>query len=167
MGFRELDLRRSYISYGDDNISKAFLVPALMHTKLYRRSVGFFSSSVIASILDGIVALARNDGKIQLIASPNLSAEDVNAINLGYKMREQIIKNAFEHDFSTAMEELDDSVLQLLATLIADGILDIKIAVTSNAGIYHDKLGILEDFEGNIITFYGSSNSTLAGYQNN
>ena len=167
MGFRELDLRRSYISYGDDNISKAFLVPALMHTKLYRRSVGFFSSSVIASILDGIVALARNDGKIQLIASPNLSAEDVNAINLGYKMREQIIKNAFEHDFSTAMEELDDSVLQLLATLIADGILDIKIAVTSNAGIYHDKLGILEDFEGNIITFYGSSNSTLAGYQKN
>lgn len=167
MSFRELDLKRSYISYGGDNIAQAFLTPALMHTKLYRRSVGFFSSNVITSIIDGIVALARNDGKIQLIASPNLSAEDVNAINLGYQMREEIVKKAFEHEFTTALEELDDSALQLLATLIADGILDIKIAVTSNSGIYHDKLGILEDFDGNIITFYGSSNSTLSGYQNN
>ena len=98
MSFRELDLKRSYISYGGDNIAQAFLTPALMHTKLYRRSVGFFSSNVITSIIDGIVALARNDGKIQLIASPNLSAEDVNAINLGYQMREEIVKKAFEHE---------------------------------------------------------------------
>ena len=55
MSFRELDLKRSYISYGGDNIAQAFLTPALMHTKLYRRSVGFFSSNVITSIIDGIV----------------------------------------------------------------------------------------------------------------
>ena len=124
MSFRELDLKRSYISYGDDNIAQAFLTPALMHTKLYRRSVGFFSSSVITSIIDGIVSLARNGGKIQLIASPNLSAEDINAINLGYHIREEIIKKAFDQDFNAALEALDDSALQLLATLIAERILD-------------------------------------------
>lgn len=167
MSFRELDLKRSYISYGDENIADAFLVPALKHTKLYRRSVGFFSSSVFAPIIDGIVAMSRNDGKIQLIASPNLNEEDIEAINIGYKKREEIIACAFERDFISVIEELDDSKLQLLASLIANGTLDIKIAVTSGTGIYHDKLGILEDFDGNTIVFYGSSNSSLNGYQNN
>ena len=67
MGFRDLNLKKSYISCGDENIATAFLVPALKQTKLYRRSVGFFSSSVFEPIVDGIVSLARNDGKIQLI----------------------------------------------------------------------------------------------------
>jgi hypothetical protein len=65
------------------------------------------------------------------------------------------------------LESLDDSKLELLANLIARGILDIKIAVTDTAGIYHDKLGVLEDFDGNKIAFYGSANSTISGYQNN
>lgn len=75
MSFRELDIKRSYISYGDENIASSFLVPTLKHTKLYRRSVGFFSSSVFAPIIDCIVAMSRNDGNIQLIASPNLNIQ--------------------------------------------------------------------------------------------
>ena len=43
MGLKNLDIKRSYISYGDDNIPKAFLVPALRYAKSYQRSVGFFS----------------------------------------------------------------------------------------------------------------------------
>lgn len=167
MSFRELDIKRSYISYGDENIATSFLVPALKHTKLYRRSVGFFSSSVFAPIIDGIVAMSRNDGNIQLIASPNLNEEDIEAINVGYKKREEIIAGAFERDFIEVIEELDESKLQLLASLIANGTLDIKIAVTNGSGIYHDKLGILEDFDGNTIVFYGSSNSSANGYRNN
>ena len=42
-----------------------------------------------------------------------------------------------------------------------------KIAVTNGSGIYHDKPGILENFDGNTIVFYGSSNSSVNGYQNN
>lgn len=82
MGLKNLDIKRSYISYGDDNIPKAFLVPALRYAKSYQRSVGFFSSSVFLPIMDGIVSLFRNGGKIQLIASPQLSEEDIQAINL-------------------------------------------------------------------------------------
>jgi len=33
--------------------------------------------------------------------------------------------------------------------------------------MYHDKLGILEDFDGNKVVFYGSPNSSANGYQNN
>jgi len=167
MSFKDLDIKRSYISCGDDNISEAFLNPALKHTKTYKRSVGFFSSSVFQPIFDGIISLYRNQGKIMLIASPQLSADDIEAINIGYESREKIIEDAASRDFMTSIEQLDDKYLQVLATLISDNILDIKIALTNTMGIYHDKLGILEDFNGNSIAFYGSSNSSANGYVNN
>lgn len=167
MSLKNLDIKLSYISCGEENIAKSFLVPALKHTKCYRRSVGFFSSGVFGPIIDGIVSLSRNGGKIELIASPQLSDEDVNAINLGYQKREEIIESAFSRDFMKELDALDDAKLQLLVALIANGTLDIKIAVTESNGIYHDKLGILEDFDGNIVVFYGSANESLSGYQNN
>lgn len=167
MGFRDLNLKKSYISCGDANIATSFLVPALKCTKLYRRSVGFFSSSVLEPIIDGVVSLARNNGRIQLIASPRLNDEDIRAIQAGYEKREKIISSAFSRDFLAGVEGLDDNKLQLLIELIAHGTLDIKIAVTDTTGIYHDKLGILEDFDGNVIVFYGSANSSANGYQNN
>lgn len=167
MSFRELDIKRSYISVGDESIAKSFLVPVLKCTKRYKRSVGYFSSSVLQPILDGVVALARNNGTIQLIASPNLSENDIEAINTGYEAREKIIESCFTREFLKEIEIFDDAKLQLLATLIARGVLDIKIAVTETLGMYHDKLGILEDFDGNTIAFFGSANSTLSGYQRN
>lgn len=167
MSFTDLNIRLSYISCGEESIAESFLLPALKQAKLYQRSVGFFSSSVFAPIIDGVVALFRKGGKIELVASPLLSEEDINAIHLGYEEREKIISNAFTRDFVAAMEELDDDRLKLLATLIANGTLDIKIAIANSAGLYHDKLGILEDFDGNIIAFFGSANSSINGYQNN
>lgn len=167
MTFKELNIQRSYISFGDDNIAKSFLVPALKCTKVYKRSVGFFSSGVFKPIMDGIVGLVRNQGKIQLIASPNLSKEDIEAINAGYEQREKIIESAFTRIFTQEIETFDDEKLKLLVELIARDILDIKIAVTDTIGEYHDKLGILEDSAGNSIVFYGSANESLNGYQNN
>ena len=167
MSYQELEIKRSYISKGEENIAKSFLTPVLKCTKTYKRSVGYFSSSVLQPIVDGIVALARNNGKIQLIASPNLTEDDIQAINTGYEAREKIINAAFTRNFLKEIEVFDDAKLQLFATLIARGILDIKIAVTDDLGLYHDKLGILEDFDGNVVVFYGSANSTLNAYQNN
>lgn len=167
MNFKDIDIRISYISCGDENIADSFLVPALRCTKLYKRSVGFFSSGVFEPIIDGIVTLARNGGHIQLIASPKLNASDVVAIEEGYRKREEIIEDAFSRDFVDSIEGLDDDQLNLLVALIAQGTLDIQIAVTKTIGDYHDKLGIMEDFDGNTIVFYGSANSSLNGYKDN
>ncbi len=167
MNFQELELSRSYISRGDNNIAKSFLVPALKCAKEYMRSVGFFSSDVLLPIIDGIVSLSRRGGSIKLIASPQLSQEDIDAINLGYSRRDELLRGVFDRSFISEMEKLDDSALQLLSTLITRGILDIKIAVTEGIGEYHDKLGLLQDQEGNTLAFFGSANSSLNGYQNN
>lgn len=128
MGLKDLDIKKSYTSCGDENIAKSFLVPALKYTKCYQRSVGFFSSSVLEPIMDGIIALYRNGGHIQLIASPRLSEEDIEAIQKGYQKRDELIRNAFSKDFESSIETFDDAKLRLLIDLIAKGTLDIKIA---------------------------------------
>lgn len=34
MSFRQIDIKHSYVSYGDENIAKAFLIPMLRKTKV-------------------------------------------------------------------------------------------------------------------------------------
>ena len=54
--------------------------------------------------------------------------------------------------------------LNLLAHLISDGILDIRIAYTdkdNEIGMYHEKMGILEDKDGNHVAFSGSMNESM------
>ena len=50
MNFREMDIKHSYISKGDNNIADSFLNPILSCAKEYKRSVGFFSSGVFRAI---------------------------------------------------------------------------------------------------------------------
>lgn len=167
MNYKQISIEHSYISKGDNNIADSFLNPVLKCTKEYKRSVGFFSSGVFDTVMDGIVVLARNGGRIKLIASPKLSEEDVQAINLGYEQKNFLISDAFTRNFVQEIEKLSDMRLQMLCDLIRKGILDIKIAITDDAGIYHDKLGVLKDFDGNTLVFYGSSNSSYSGYRSN
>lgn len=167
MNYKDFDIGISYKSHGEESIADDLVKPLLKCTKIYKRSVGFFSSSVLETIFDGVTALARNHGKIQLISSPKLSSRDIEAIDAGYAEREKIINATFSVEFKDVLSELSDKNLQLLAELIANNILDIKIAVTDTNGEYHDKLGIMEDNDGNIVVFYGSANSTLNGYRNN
>lgn len=158
MNYKDLKIKISYHSQGPDNIVNAFINPALKCTKIYKRSVGFFSSSVLSSLLDGIHSLVNNGGSIQLIASPRLSQEDIDAINLGLQEKEQVVNNCFSEAFQAELQKISDDELVLLAKLVALRILEIQIAVTDakyGDGMYHDKFGILEDFDGNKVVFYG------------
>ena len=167
MNYKQLKIAHSYISQGNINIADSFLNLALKYTKEYKRSVGFFSSGVFDTIMDGIVALVRNGGRIKLIASPKLNELDAQAISLGYEQRKKNYVDSFSKEFIEEIGRLSDKHLQLLCDLIRKDVLDIKIAVTDAGGIYHDKLGILKDFDDNIIAFYGSANSSYSGYRSN
>ena len=168
MNFKSLSIDKSYINHGDYNLVNNLICPAMKLATLYRRSVGFFSSDVISLVMKSIPDFVRNNGKIQMIVSPMLSKEDVEAIALGYQTKEQIVNKAFFQNFNEELVKFSDENLEILYQLIVRGILDFKIAtLRDKTGIYHDKLGILSDKEGNHIAFYGSANSSLNGYQNN
>lgn len=168
MNFTELSIKKSYINQGTENIVDCLLNPALKLSVSYRRSVGFFSSSVFRLIINSLPCFIQNKGNIQLIVSPSLSQDDIDAIQLGYEKKSEIINRRFMADFDREIECFDDSSLNVLSELIARGIMDIKVAsVKNDVGIYHDKLGILTDKDGNNIVFYGSANSSVNAYQNN
>ena len=163
MPFPNLPIKSEYRTL-HDNIIQEFYLPALEKSVSYRRSVGFFSSSALVELSQGICGLAKNGGKIELVASPCLSAEDEKAIRAGYENRARIIENALLRSLNSVGENhFEKERLNLLATLIEKGVLDIKIAFTENGtsvGIYHEKLGLLEDSDGNKIAFTGSMNET-------
>ena len=165
MNFRDIDIKISYLSAGEDSFSD-ILNPLLAYTKIYKRSVGFFSSSALNFIGDGILEMARNGGKIYLATSPRLSDEDIYAIQSGYLDREKILRDGFLTEVRETFLLLTDDNAKMLYSLVKEGIVDVKIVVRRN-GIYHDKLALLEDFDGNIIACVGSNNETASGYNNN
>lgn len=87
---RDLNLQSEYRSDRGDLVQD-FYIPCLKNSMLYSRAVGFFSSTSMASVAGGLLALIQSGGRMRLIASPCLSAEDAEAIALGLKQREEII----------------------------------------------------------------------------
>lgn len=169
MSLRDIQIDSEYRTLSCD-MANDFYIPMLGEAILYKRAVGFFSSSALAAISAGIYELYENGGKIQLIASPRLSPEDIEAINDGYQQREKIIKGALKRQLEDCTDFCQQNRLNLLATLIAKGILDIRIAVTigkKGIGIYHEKMGLIEDIEGNIVAFSGSMNETDTALHDN
>lgn len=168
MTFKEFAIEKSYINRGSNNFLDSLLKPALREAAYYRRSVGFFSSSVFSLLLNSLPSFIRNNGKIHLIVSPELSNDDIKAIQLGYEKKSDLLKRRFLEDFDAEIRLFDDVGLDTLAELVARGILDVKVAsVKNDFGIYHDKLGILTDKVGNNVVFYGSPNSSANAYLNN
>ena len=167
----DISIRPEYRTFRDD-VPRDFYVPLLSCACRYRRAVGFFSSTALVAILSGICGLVRSGGRIELVASPHLSREDLEAITRGYEERDTVIEAALLRELPDA-DELETEARDrwnLLANLIAQGCLDIKIATTkdlSGAGMYHEKLGLIEDAAGNVVAFSGSMNESLTGLSAN
>ena len=165
MNFRDLDIKISYKSVGENSLT-SFINPLLSCTKVYRRSVGYFTSSALDFIGEGILSLARNENsKIMLCTSPKLNDEDIRAIKAGYEARKFVIKQSIL-ELETSLNDISDQNAEVLYMLIKEGILDIKVVWKEN-GMYHDKLAVLDDYDGNVVAFVGSSNETGSGYNEN
>ncbi len=162
MSLKDLEIESEYRTLSSD-IAREFYIPTLGEAISYKRAVGFFSSTVLSRIGIGLYKLYENGGHIQLIASPKLSEEDMEAMEKGYQKREDIIAHALSRELLDYEDFTTQNRLNILANLIAEGILDIRIAVQvgkGGIGIYHEKVGIIQDSQENTIAFSGSMNET-------
>ena len=169
MGFQDIEIKSEYRSRLD-NVIKDFYVPVLKQSVLYKRAVGFFSSTALVELSAGICGLVKNGGKIQLIASPHLSSDDIEAINSGLKRRDDVIEEALIRQLSEPIGAEEAARLNLLSNLIAAGVLEIKIAFleTGNSvGMFHEKMGLMYDSDQNIIAFSGSMNESFNAFRQN
>lgn len=169
MSFKGLTIKNEYRNLLT-NVVDDFYTPVLSQSVSYYRSVGFFSSTSLIRLSHGLSKLYKNNGHMLLVASPKLSAEDIEAIKKGYEERAKVIQNSLLREFAEPKNYFEQERLNLLANMIADGFLDINIALVhknSAIGIYHEKLGLMADAEGNKVAFSGSSNETLTAIELN
>ena len=158
MSFKKLNLKLIYDN-STNEIIKELVIPLLKESKEYYRGVGFFSSSWINLVTQGLECIATKRGKISLITSPILSEKDWQAMKLGEEARVSEIlylriKETIDTEFDVNTKE---DQLNLLSWLIADNILDIKLAFCNNEkGMYHDKLAIFKDYDNNIVCLFGA-----------
>ena len=168
MGYEELTILRGYKT-NKHNIVKEFYLPTLAKSVLYKRAVGFFSSTALIELSKGIFGLVQKGGKIRFIVSPLLSTEDINAIQQGYDER-RVVAESLARELREPRSTSDKERLGWLSQLIAHGILEIKVAFTppqKATGMYHEKIGILYDEYGNRLAFTGSMNETINAFHNN
>jgi len=176
MSLRDLQLLYEYRS-DSTNIVDSFYVPCLSESKEYWRAVGFFTSKGLALGAKGLATFINREGHMCLVASPWLEPEDIEAFTKGYEAKEDILERALLRQLGE--ELLNDASLltrhrlECLAWLIADQRLEIKLALPSLSllgnghGIYHEKIGVFIDAEGNSVAFTGSPNETVGGLVSN
>lgn len=150
----------------EDNILEEFYIPTLRHAVRYDRSVGYFDAKVLTTAARGLSSFLDNGGKIRLIVGATLTEDEYVAIQKGYDERVvEKLKTRLEGELAHSIERLDSDLLSnqlnTLSWMIKYGHLDIKIALR-RGGIYHEKIGIITDQNGDSIVFQGSANETVS-----
>lgn len=157
---RDINLKSVYRSENDDLFTD-FYLPCLRVATRYDRAVGYFSSAMLAYAAQGLPALVERKGSMRLVFGAAVSEQDVADMKRGYRMREamEALGEQFVKDMKSVEDELFQQRLSAVALLIANGTLEVKIAITQR-GIYHEKLGVFVDGRGDSIVFAGSANES-------
>ncbi len=158
----------------DGNLVQCFYVPALRCANRYDRSTGYFSATALTLAARGIEGLVRNDGHMRLIVGCTLHEDEVEAIRKGEELRATVEGHLGNMPLLADNPDEKDA-LELLAWMVAKGILDVRVAVPcdhkrqpiASNGIFHEKAGIVEDKAGHRLAWNGSLNETVYGWQVN
>ena len=158
----------------DGDLVAGFYVPALQEAERYDRLTGYFNAGAFALAARGIEGLVRNKGRMRLIVGRTLKPPELQAIEEGEELRALLERSLAATPLSPPDAEAGQA-LELLAWMVAHGYLDVKVAVPCDgkrkpvvdAGIFHEKSGVIEDRTGEKIAWTGSLNETAAGWRTN
>lgn len=165
---------RTKYSPEDGDLVKIFHVPALACAIRHDRTTGYFSASALVLAARGLEGVVANDGHMRMIVGCTLEEPEVRAIEKGTALRD-CIGTVLGSMPLVASDSQAEEALELLAWMVAKGILEVKIAVPCDAtrhpipgaAIFHAKGGIVEDRDGNRLAFSGSINETEFGWKHN
>jgi len=147
-----------------------FFVPALKKSVRYDRGVGYFSSGWFRIAAAGMVEFAGNAGRARWVTSPILDPSDWEALQTGDAARtDALLYVRLQTQIADIAETLAQNTLSALAWMVADAILDFKIAVPRaklDRGDFHGKFGIFTDATGIQVSFNGSYNDSIQGTRN-
>lgn len=173
MPYRELPLKSSYES-GEDDLIQEFYLPVLERAVLYRRIAGFFSSSSLAIAARGIAGLIKGGGKMRLLACPRLSSEDAQAVISAAGGARDFLEGKLLAELESIEDAFERDHVGALGWMLANGFLEMRLVQSIDPldpylerGIFHQKVGLLEDKSGNRLSFSGSINESASGWVHN
>lgn len=148
--------------------------PLLGSAVRYDRLTGYFSAAALALAARGVERLVVAGGRMRMVVGCTLEPPEIEAIERGESLKAQVER----HLLAMPLVPLDGAMaaaLELLAWLVAERRLEIKVAVPCDAnrrpvpadGLFHEKAGIVEDKTGERLAFNGSLNETAAGWTRN
>ena len=144
-----------------DDFVEDFFVPALGRAEFYDRVAGYFTLGGLARIGAALEPFWDRGRKIRLVTSVHLQEDDVPEIGKAYEEVDKRIEQGLETerpDFSNALSLLTGFLVEKrLELYIATGYLD------GSTTLYHEKIGVIGDADGNFLTFSGSPNETYGG----
>jgi hypothetical protein len=179
---RELQLRRDYEPASRPR--ETFYVPCLRVASRYDRFAGYFRAASLEAVADeGLQAFFARKGRIRIVVDAELTQADVDEVRRGAAVGgDEALRIAVQEQVERAVlrAELPGSErLSLVATLVAAGQMQVKVAVMEGLDgmplppehparkVFHDKIGILWDDEEDAVAFRGSLNETPAGWARN
>lgn len=176
--FSSLPIKHTYDS-GLDDVLWDFYIPVLGKANRYDRIAGFFSSTSLSLAARGLSEFIVNGGEMHLVTCPKLSSDDARMLELGQRGFDEIVSDNFVRDYSEIETSFQRDHVKAMGWMIGKHKLEIRIAVIKKnghvlngdeierSGIMHQKVGVLYDRCGNVITFSGSNNESMSGWLGN
>jgi DNA phosphorothioation system restriction enzyme len=159
-----LQLSDEYRSSGT-RLAVDFFARLLPVAATYDRAVAYFSSSVFFTAAEEFGQFFDGGGMMRLVCSPFLEARDISAIADGIFDRPRVLKD--QRRYSELLQA--GACGQLVSSLVARGLLRIRVATGTpdKDRLFHEKIGLFRDQEGNILAFSGSANESRSAWLEN
>lgn len=179
MSFKNIKLCNSY-NTDTDNVLGDFYLPVLREAISYDRITGFFTSSSLIITGKHFLQMIESNGLIRMLTCPRLSSDDINILNNSLEKPEDFLVENMKKELDD--NSFDDFQLykKLFGHLIASKKLIIKIVFVKNndgsfmdaeevdhSSIFHQKVGIIRDRDGNVLSFSGSINESVSAWYDN
>lgn len=167
---RDHDFAPSYDKAVHD-LAGEFYLPCMRTAERYDRVSGYFSSAVFSIAWPALKEFVRAGGHMRLICSPIFSGADLGALRQGHEgLDDADLGSALISELQVLMAaERSRKPAQVLAGLIAAGVVEIRLAVLTDGAspgdrrLFHDKVGLFRDAAGDAVGFRGSMNETYLG----
>ena len=168
--FKDLNMSIHYESVKEKNIVRDFYLPVLSSTKIYKRIIGHLSTESLVIASKGLVELIENGGSYRILTAINLDEENIENLNKNEASKRQILESVLMESLKAPIDSFQQARIDSLINLLEKNQLQIKLLIPrdlSFKGIHYERVGIVEDFEGEKMAFTTQINETPGEYISN
>jgi len=163
---RDKDFKYRY-STGRKDVPFDFCELALSNSNRLDLGLGYFSSAWFNVLSGGFARFINNGGIMRLYINQYLTEDDYKLLknNETVDFEDRILQSFYL--LKTTLSVRDEHFFKCLSYLIQTGRIEIKIVISKNGGLAHEKFGVFTDENNDKLAFTGSMNLTAAALLRN